>query len=77
MYDVLGADLHKIGTLGAVPSANYSVYWQEIGGITLIAAATPKNLLLLENDRYIAVNDVKRQRDKNETVDLICNVAVN
>ena len=44
MYDVLNSSFDKIDTLEMVSSANYSVYWQETGGITLIAAATAHNL---------------------------------
>lgn len=77
MYDVLGADFGKIGTVENPSSVNYSVYWQDIGGVTLIAAVTPKNLEMLVNDRYIVVNDPIRRGLENETVYLICNVSVN
>lgn len=77
MFDVLGTDFQKLGTVENPSSANYSIYWQEIGGITLIAAATPNNLSILQNDRYISVNDPKRRGVVNETVYIICNVSLN
>ena len=77
MFDVLGTDFAKLGTVENPSSANYSIYWQEIGGITLIAAVTPNNLAWLENDRYILVKDPARRGMENETVYVIVNVAVN
>ena len=77
MFDVWGTDFQKLGTVENPSSANYSIYWQEIGGITLIAAATAENLRLLENDRYILVKDPKRRGEVNETVYIICNVSLN
>lgn len=76
MFDVLGTDFAKLGTVENPSSTNYSIYWQEIGGIALIAAVTPNNLTMLENDRYILVKDPVRRGMENETVYVIVNVAV-
>ena len=77
MFDVLGTDFVKLGTVENPSSANYSIYWQEVGGLTLIAAATANNLQMLVNDRYLLVNDTMRRGVVNETVYVIANVSVN
>lgn len=76
MFDVLGTDFVKLGTVENPSSANYSVYWQESGGITLIAAATPNNQDWLKNDRYILVKDPVRRGMVNDTAYVIVNVGV-
>lgn len=76
MFDVLGTDFTKLGTVENPSSANYSVYWQETGGITLIAAATPNNQAWLKNDRYILVKAPVRRGMVNDTAYVIVNVAV-
>lgn len=76
MFDVLGTDFEKLGSVENPSSANYSIYWQETGAITLIAAATKNNLSMLGNDRYILVNDPARRGLAKETVYVIVNVVI-
>ena len=76
MFDVLGTDFAKLGSVENPSSANYSIYWQEAGAIALIAAATKNNLAMLENDRYILVNDSARRGLAKETVYVIVNVVI-
>ena len=50
MFEIHGTDFRKLGSVENPSSANYSIYFQEIGGLTLIAAATEENRELLKNE---------------------------
>lgn len=72
MYEILSPALSKIGEPELVISDNHSIYWQEPGSMTLIAAATPGNEALLKNDNFIYVPDGGR----GDQIYLIVNVSL-
>lgn len=72
MYEILSPQLAKIGEPEVVISDNHSIYWQEPGSMTLIAAATPGNEALLKNDNFIYVPDGGR----GDQLYLIVNVSL-
>lgn len=72
MYEILSPALAKIGEPELVISDNHSIYWQEPGAMTLIAAATPGNEALLKNDNFIYVPDGGR----GDQLYLIVNVSL-
>ena len=72
MYEILSPQLARLGEPDVVISDNHSIYWQEPGGMTLIAIASPGNEALLKNDNFIYVPDGGR----GDQLYLIVNVSL-
>lgn len=74
MYDILDSGLVRVGAVEQVSSDNHSIHWQSAGTLTLIAAATEKNLRNLRRDRFVLIRDTLRQGDRLDALYLICSV---
>lgn len=74
MYEILDSGLARIAEVEKVSSDNHSIHWQSAGTLTLIAAATEKNLRNLRRDRFVLIRDTLRQGDRLDALYLICSV---
>lgn len=74
MYEILDSWLARIAKVEKVSSDNHSIHWQSAGTLTLIAAATDKNLRNLCRDRFVLIRDTLRQGDRLDALYLICSV---
>ena len=74
MYEILDSGLARIGEMEKVSSDNHSIHWQSAGTLTLIAAATEKNLRNLCRDRFVLIRDTSRQGGRLDALYLICSV---
>ena len=74
MYEILDSGLARVAEVEEVSSDNHSIHWQSAGTLTLIAAATDKNLRNLRRDRFVLIRDTFRQGDRLDALYLICSV---
>ena len=74
MYEILDSGLSRIAEVEKVSSDNHSIHWQSAGTLTLIAAATDKNLRNLCRDRFVLIRDTSRHGDRLDALYLICSV---
>lgn len=74
MYEILDSGLARVADVEKVSSDNHSIRWQTSGTLTLIAAATDKNLRNLCRDRFVLIRDTFRQGDRLDGLYLICSV---
>lgn len=74
MYEILDSGLARVGEVEKVSSDNHSLHWQSAGTLTLIAAATERNLRELRSDRFVLIRDTFRQGDRLDGLYNICSV---
>lgn len=76
MFNVYSPTLQHLGQAEKVSGAEWLIYWQDIGGITLTVADTDDNIALLRNDNYIIVEDGTPQDDMSRPIYLIVDTEI-